>query len=93
MGGLKELMSKHPIVGDIRGRGLMIGIELVRDRQTKERADKERNALVHECFKRGLLVLGAGRNAIRLSPALVLTKAQADTTVEILDAALGAIGA
>jgi 4-aminobutyrate aminotransferase len=93
MAGLKELMSKHPIVGDIRGRGLMIGIELVRDRQTKERADKERNALVQECFKRGLLVLGAGRNAIRLSPALVLTVGQADTTIEILDVALGAIGA
>ena len=91
MAGLKELMSKHPIVGDIRGRGLMIGIELVRDRQTKERADRERNALVQECFRRGLLVLGAGRNAIRLSPPLVLTTAQADTTIEILDAALGAL--
>jgi 4-aminobutyrate aminotransferase len=71
----------------------MIGIELVRNRQTKERADKERNALVQECFRRGLLVLGAGRNAIRLSPPLVLTSDQADTTIEILDAALGAIGA
>ena len=91
MAGLKELMSKHPIVGDIRGRGLMIGIELVRDRTTKERADRERNALVQECFRRGLLVLGAGRNAIRLSPPLVLTTAQADTTVAILDDALGAL--
>ena len=93
MAGLKDLMSKHPIVGDIRGRGLMIGIELVRDRQTKERADRERNALVQECFRRGLLVLGAGRNAIRLSPPLVLTKAEADVAVGILDDALGAIGA
>lgn len=93
MAGLKGLMAKHPIVGDVRGRGLMVGIELVRDRQTKERADRERNALVQECFRRGLLVLGAGRNAIRLSPALVLTKAQADTAVGILDDALGASGA
>jgi 4-aminobutyrate aminotransferase len=93
MAGLTELMSKHPIVGDIRGRGLMIGIELVRDRQTKERADRERSALVQECFRRGLLVLGAGRNAIRLSPPLVLTTAEADTAVGILDGALGAIGA
>ena len=93
MAGLKELMSKHPIVGDIRGRGLMIGIELVRDRQTKERATDERNALVQECFKRGLLVLGAGRNSIRLSPPLVLTNAQADTAIGILDQALSAIGA
>ena len=93
MTGLKELMAKHQIVGDIRGRGLMIGIELVRNRETKERATDERNALVQECFRRGLLVLGAGRNAIRLSPPLVLTKAQADTTIQILDEALSAIGA
>jgi 4-aminobutyrate aminotransferase len=64
----------------------------VRDRQTKERATTERNALVQECFSRGLLVLGAGRNAIRLSPPLVLTRDQADTAVGILDQALTAIG-
>ena len=68
-------MEKHSIIGDVRGRGLMIGVELVRDRQTKERATTERDRVVHECFTRGLLVLGAGQNAIRLSPPLVLTKA------------------
>ena len=87
----KELMKKHQVIGDVRGRGLMIGIELVRDRQTKERASAERDRVVQECFKRGLLVLGAGRNAIRLSPPLVLTKDQADTAVRILDEALSAI--
>jgi 4-aminobutyrate aminotransferase len=86
------LTERHPIVGDVRGRGLMIGIELVRDRTTKERATDERNALVQECFRRGLLVLGAGRNAIRLSPPLVLTTEQADIAVGILDQALTAIG-
>jgi 4-aminobutyrate aminotransferase len=91
--GLKGLMDKHPLIGDVRGRGLMIGIELVRDRQTKERAVNERNALVHECFRRGLLVLGAGRNAVRLSPPLVLTKQQADTAIEILDQALSVVAA
>ena len=91
--GLDALKKKHRIIGDVRGRGLMIGIELVRDRQTKERATTERNALVQECFRRGLLVLGAGRNAVRLSPPLVLTTQQADTAVAILDEALGAIGA
>ena len=85
------LMDRHPIVGDVRGRGLMIGLELVRDRTTKERATSERDALVRECFNRGLLVLGAGRNAIRLSPPLVLTTQQADTAIEILDQALTAI--
>ena len=87
----KGLMEKHPIIGDVRGRGLMIGVELVRDRTTKERAVEERNKVVNECFKRGLLVLGAGRNSIRLSPPLVLTRAQAKTAVEILDQAIGAV--
>ena len=54
-------------------------------------ATTERNALVQECFKRGLLVLGAGRNAIRLSPPLVFSKQHADTAIEILDQALGTI--
>ena len=64
-----------------------VGLELVRDRTTKERATSERDTLVRECFTRGLLVLGAGRNAIRLSPPLVLTKEQADTAIDILDQA------
>jgi len=88
LAAVKELMKKHQLIGDVRGRGLMIGIELVRDRQTKERAVTERDRVVLECFRRGLLVLGAGRNAIRLSPPLVLTRDQADTAVRILDEAL-----
>ena len=88
LAAVKELMKKHQLIGDVRGRGLMIGIELVRDRQTKERAATERDRVVLECFRRGLLVLGAGRNAIRLSPPLVLTRDQADTAVRILDEAL-----
>ena len=90
--GVKTLMDKHSIIGDVRGRGLMIGVELVRDRQTKERATTERDRIVHECFKRGLLVLGAGQNAIRLSPPLILTKEQADTAIKILGEAIGAVG-
>ena len=73
MAGLKALADKHPLIGDVRGRGLMIGVELVRDRQTKERATAERDAVVTAAFDRGLLVLGAGKNAIRFSPPLVLT--------------------
>ena len=75
MAGLKALTDKHPLIGDVRGRGLMIGVELVRDRQTKERATDERDAVVTAAFSRGLLVLGAGKNAIRFSPPLVLTRA------------------
>ena len=90
--GAKVLMEKHRIIGDVRGRGLMIGLELVRDRQTKERATKERDAVVRACFSRGLLVLGAGQNSIRLSPPLVLTEQQADTALQILDQALAGVG-
>lgn len=91
MDRLKEVQQKHAIVGDLRGRGLMIGIELVKDRVTKERAIVERDKVVEACFARGLLVLGAGKNAIRLSPPLVLTKAQATTAVEIIDQALSTV--
>jgi 4-aminobutyrate aminotransferase len=88
MNGLRALQDKHPIIGDVRGRGLMIGVELVSDRQTKERAPDERNALVQAAFRRGVLVLGAGKNALRLAPPLVLTRAQADSVLRVLDDAL-----
>jgi 4-aminobutyrate aminotransferase len=88
---LKGLQEKHQIIGDVRGRGLMIGIELVKDRTTKERATKERDQVVDACFNRGMLVLGAGRNAIRLSPPLVLSKEQAKIAVGILDEALNEV--
>jgi 4-aminobutyrate aminotransferase len=86
--GLKRLAAKHPLVGDVRGRGLMVGVELVRDRQTKERATLERDQVVSAAFARGLLVLGAGSNVIRFSPPLVLTREQADVAVRLFDEAL-----
>ena len=88
---LKGLADKHRLIGDVRGRGLMIGVELVRDRQTKERATSERDAVVLEAFGRGLLILGAGKNSIRFSPPLVLTHEQADIAVKIFDEALRAV--
>ena len=91
MKGLTALAGTHPLIGDVRGRGLMVGVEFVRDRKTKERATTERDAVVQACFQRGLLVLGAGRNAIRLSPPLVLTKQEADIALHILDEALTSI--
>jgi 4-aminobutyrate aminotransferase len=86
--GLRELQNKHRLIGDVRGKGLMIGVELVRDRQTKERAVDERNALVQAMFRHGVLVLGAGRNALRLAPPLVFTKAQADSVLRVMDVSL-----
>jgi len=91
MAGLKGLMDAHPLIGDVRGRGLMVGVELVRDRKTKERATTERDAVVEAAFRQGLLLLGAGKNAIRFSPPLVLTKAQADVAIGIFDRALATV--
>jgi 4-aminobutyrate aminotransferase len=91
MEGLTALMDKHAIIGEVRGRGLMIGVELVRDRQTKERAIEERDRVVDEAFARGMLILGAGRNAVRFSPPLVLTRAQAETAIRIFDESLSAV--
>jgi 4-aminobutyrate aminotransferase len=88
MSELKALADKHPLIGDVRGRGLMIGVELVRDRKTKERATDERDAVVNAAFARGMLVLGAGKNAVRFSPPLVLTRKQAEMAVKIFDEAL-----
>ena len=88
MSGLRSLMDTHPLIGDVRGRGLMVGVELVRDRTTKERATDERDAVVTAAFHRGLLILGAGKNAVRFSPPLVLTREQADTAIRIFDEAL-----
>ena len=86
--GLREVQKKHQLIGDVRGKGLMVGVELVRDRQTKERAVEERNALVQAMFRRGVLILGAGKNAIRLAPPLVFTKSQADILLRVMDEAL-----
>jgi 4-aminobutyrate aminotransferase len=86
--GLTALMDAHPLIGDVRGRGLMVGVELVRNRTTKERAIQERDAVVNAAFRRGLLILGAGKNAIRFSPPLVLTRDQADTAIRVFGEAL-----
>jgi len=88
MSGLRELQEKHAVIGDVRGRGLMIGVELVRSRTTKERAVEERNAVVQAMFRRGVLILGAGRNSIRFAPPLVITKAQAADVLRLFDESL-----
>jgi 4-aminobutyrate aminotransferase len=88
MARLRDLPQRIPIVGDVRGLGLMIGIELVRDQGTKERAGDLRDKLVQMCFERGLLVLGAGPNTIRLCPPLVITKDQADFAAQTIEECL-----
>ena len=77
--------KRFPIVGDVRGRGLMIGVEIVRDQRTKEKAADLRNKIVDLAFRKGLLILGAGENTIRLSPPLLIEREQADFAVSTLE--------
>ncbi len=88
MDRLRSWPAKFKNVGDVRGLGLMIGIEMVRDQATKERAPELRDRLVAMAFERGLLVLGAGRNILRLCPPLIITRDQADFAVDTLEECL-----
>ncbi|HEV8038354.1 MAG TPA: acetyl ornithine aminotransferase family protein [Bryobacteraceae bacterium] len=88
MDRLRSWPAKFRNVGDVRGLGLMIGIELVRDQATKERAPELRDRLVAMAFEHGLLVLGAGRNVLRLCPPLIITRDQADFAVDTLEECL-----
>jgi len=80
--------EKHKIVGEIRGKGLMIGIEFVRDQKTKEKATDLRNKLVQMAFHKGLLVLGSGDTTLRLCPPLLIDEAQADFALNTLEACI-----
>jgi 4-aminobutyrate aminotransferase len=85
---LKRLQDKHEVIGDVRGKGFMWGIECVKDRITKEKAIRERDRIIELAFKKGLLILGAGENSIRIVPPLTATKKELETAVEILDECL-----
>lgn len=86
---MKEWPRRFRYIGDVRGRGLMLGVELVKDQSTKERAPEIRNKLEQMAFQRGLLILGAGQNSIRLCPPLVITRNQADFAINTLEECLG----
>src|SRR5713226_9221229 len=84
-GNMADWTKNFKVVGDVRGRGLMIGIEIVRDQRTKDKAPDMRNAIVDLAFHKGLLVLGAGENTIRLSPPLLIDQEQADFAARTLE--------
>src|SRR5580692_5971837 len=85
---LEGWKQTHPSVGDVRGRGLMIGIELVQDKATREPASALRNRVETLAFERGLMVLGCGENSIRLCPPLVVTSEEASVALDVLEDAL-----
>jgi len=88
LGRARRLMDRYPIVGDVRGRGLMIGVELVKDRDTKEPYDEIIGRISERAFRKGLLLLGCGRSTFRLAPPLVLDEYDVDVGMDILEECL-----
>jgi 4-aminobutyrate aminotransferase len=81
-----------PLVGDVRGRGLMIGVELVADKKTKEPAVEQRDRVLQMAFEKGVLLLGAGPNTIRIAPPLIVTREQADLALDVLEECIREVG-
>lgn len=82
---LREMESRFDVIGDVRGRGLMIGVEIVESRSTKKRAKELRGKIVRRCFEKGLVILGCGANTVRWAPSLILTREEADRALEIFE--------
>jgi 4-aminobutyrate aminotransferase len=88
MDRLRELQDKHSAIAQVRGLGLMIGVEIARDREANEPWAELRDKIVVECFYRGLVIQGAGESAVRFSPPLIVDRDQVDFAIETFDAAL-----
>jgi 4-aminobutyrate aminotransferase len=89
--GLEALQDRFEMIGDIRSAGALIGVEFVKDRQTKEPAAETRDRFVRGCFERGLMTLGAGPSSVRFAPPLILTDKQVDTGLSIMEDVLSGI--
>jgi 4-aminobutyrate aminotransferase len=92
MSRLREWPKRYGTVGDVRGLGLMIGIEMVRDQATREKAPELRDDVIERAFERGLLVLGAGENTIRLSPPLIVSRDQCDFALDTIEECIRTAG-
>ncbi len=88
LGGLQELQRRYEPIGDVRGRGLWTAFELVEDRHSRHHDHALRDRIVHHAFQRQLLLLGCGKSAVRVIPALVATPADIDECLDRLDGAL-----
>ena len=82
---LQEIQMRHPSIGEVRGKGLMIGVEFVKDKETKEPDEALRNKIEDIAFEHGLLLLGCGKSTIRLAPPLCITKNEMDEALEIFE--------
>jgi 4-aminobutyrate aminotransferase len=91
MESLRALQAKYPDrIAEVRGRGLMIGVELVKSIESMEPVPDLRDRVVEEAFQRGLIIIGCGATALRLSPPLVIDRADCDFALEVIDASLAA---
>jgi 4-aminobutyrate aminotransferase len=86
---LRELQLKHSCIGDVRGKGLMLGMELVEDRNTQVPATQLTEKLIRQCYQNGLLLLSCGQSTIRFMPPLMIAKEHVDEAIAIVDASLG----
>ena len=90
-GRLADWREKHSLVGDIRGRGLMIGIEIVKSQKTREPYPEARRKIIQRAFEQGLLILGCGESTVRLMPPLVVEREQADFALDVLDRSIAEV--
>jgi 4-aminobutyrate aminotransferase len=90
-GRLADWPHKHPTVGQVRGRGLMIGIELVKSQKTRESNPEASQKVIESAFQQGLLVLGCGESTVRLMPPLIIEREHVDVGLEILDRCLSEV--
>ena len=88
MARLRELQSRHQVIGDVRGKGLMIGMELVKDRASRAPAKELCDAVIHRAFHNGLILLSCGTSTVRFMPPLLVTTADVDEAVTLLEASL-----
>jgi len=88
---LLEMLERYEIVGDVRGMGLFIGVEIVKSKLTKERGEKEAREIIDRCFRNGLLAITAGRNTIRVIPPLNTTEEELDEGLDILEEAISTV--
>jgi 4-aminobutyrate aminotransferase len=86
--GLREMQKSHECMGDVRGKGLMVAVELVKDRETKEPAKELRAHIIEAAFRKGLLILGCGENSIRLCPALSVDAEEIDLCLTLFEEAV-----
>lgn len=91
LSALKKMQEAHPIIGDVRGKGLMIGLEIVENKEKRTPAHDLRDAIVNQAFDNGLLLLGAGESVLRLMPPLMIDPTTAEEALDVLDNTLTAI--